>query len=162
MIAAANANATPTAESDAPCRTSTISPSPTSASASATQIRRRTGSRRPNRAHSATRSGARYWIRRATPIASRWIARKYSHCTNASPQIPNAARYGSSRRLARSRDGAVTSTISTSPTNAPVERTCASRSDEIPALSITFETTPFTAQSVAAAAAIRYPSRGRR
>src|SRR5205823_469682 len=60
------------------------------------------------------------------------------------------------------RSGAVTKRISTSPTKAPVVRTCVSRSEETPEARITFETTPLTAQSVAALAAIAAPTRGRR
>jgi hypothetical protein len=39
-------------------------------------MRRRTGSWSAKRAYSAIRSGARYWMRSAIPIAIRWIARK--------------------------------------------------------------------------------------
>ena len=69
--------------------------------------------------------------------------------------MPNATRYGTSRRVRRSRRGDATARISTSPSAAPSERTCASRSDDSPVARIVFDTPPLTPQRMAAAAAIR-------
>ena len=56
----------------------------------------------------------------------------------------------------------MTSSTSTKPIAAPSDRTSSSRSDEMPEPRTTFETVPLTAQSVAAEAAMTYPTRGRR
>jgi len=78
------------------------------------------------------------------------MARKYSHCTNASPRIPNAARNGSSRRVTRRLAGRTRASTATRPIAAPVIRTSVNRSDDRPEARMTFETTPLTANSVAA------------
>jgi hypothetical protein len=64
--------------------------------------------------------------------------------------MPKTARNGNSLRVTRRVSGRVSTRASPSPTTAPAERTSASRSDEMPAERIAFETVPFTAQRVAA------------
>src|SRR3954468_9179792 len=76
--------------------------------------------------------------------------------------MPNATRYGSSRRVGGRRFGAVTARIATSATAAPSERTWASRSDERPVERIVFEIPRLIPQRTAATAAIRQPTPGRR
>jgi hypothetical protein len=132
-----------------------------SANANATQMRRRTCSPYANRAQSATRIGPTNWITSAMPISTRWIAKKYDHCTSASPPTPSATSRSSSFRRMRSDAGRVAAAISVSPISAPTQRTSVSCCELMPEPRITFETVPLTANSVAAAATIVYPSAGR-
>ena len=71
------------------------------------------------------------------------------------PEHPERRQEHELARGARSREGARRATRSTSPTSAPVVRTCTRRSEEKPEASSTLETAPLSAQSVAAAEAIR-------
>ena len=80
------------------------------------------------------------------------------------PADPEERRGTAARARARAAArGAITSRTSTKPDRARRSiRTSSSRSDETSEPRITFETVPLIAQSVAADAAIAYPTRGRR
>src|SRR6266511_2705515 len=75
--------------------------------------------------------------------------------------MPKAARKASSARVTRKRRGLVSARTSTRPRAAPVSRTSVRRSEDSPEARMTFDTTPLTANSVAAVSTIAYPSQGR-
>ena len=91
------------------------------------------------------------------------LIRKYAQSLVVPPAMPKTARNGSSPRRTRSVDRRQTSSTAKRSRNAPVARTSVNRSEVTPPdWRMTFETAPFSAQSVAAVSTIAYPSAGRR
>ena len=129
---------------------------PTRQSASATQILRRMCSWYTSHANSAMKSGAVNWMSRAMPTGRRSIATKYSHCTNATPVTPKAARNASSRGLTRKRCRANSEQEGEeADRRARSSGSASGRADVSSEPSATFDTVPLSAKSVAAVATMR-------